>query len=158
MAATEVHITISGDKDVVKMLNDVGLSVRDLKPAMHDVGKYLKNVFANDVFVSRGSVIGHAWPRLSTRYAARKARTYAGAPMLVRTGTMQRSFVHSARPLEVEVTNTAKHFVYHQSDAPRTVMPYRPMMLVDTGDPRYVEITKIINGRLARIIKDKGGA
>lgn len=158
MAATEVSINISGDKEVADMLRSVGLSVQDLKPAMQDVGKYLKKFFANDVFVSRGQVIGHAWPRLSTNYAAQKARSYSGRPMLVRTGTMQRSFTYKSSPLEVEITNTARHFVYHQSDEARTIMPYRPMMKVESGDARYDEIVKIINARLARTIKEKGGA
>ncbi|NDZ93344.1 hypothetical protein G3I13_02030 [Streptomyces sp. SID6673] len=158
MAATEVQINISGDKEVAQVLREVGLSVKDLKPAMQDVGKYLKQFFANDVFVSRGSVIGHAWPRLSTEYAAKKAQTYGGRPILVRTGTMQRSFTYKSAPLQVEITNTAKHFVYHQSDAPRTVLPYRPMMKVEAGDARFEQITNIINARLARTIQEKGGA
>lgn len=158
MAATEVQINISGDKEVAQMLRSVGLEIKDLRPAMQDVGKYLKQFFANDVFVSRGSVIGHAWPRLSAGYAEQKARSYSGRPLLVRTGTMQRSFTYKSAPLQVEITNTAKHFVYHQSDEPRSVIPYRPMMKVESGDARYTEIVKIINARLAQTIKDKGGA
>lgn len=155
MAADTVHIDITGGREVAQMLREVGLELKDLRPAMQDVGKYLKRYFGNEVFASRGSVIGHPWPRLSTAYAARKARIYSGRPILVRTGTMQRSFTYSSKPLEVEITNTAKHFVYHQSDAARTIMPYRPMMAVKHGDPTYTEIVKIVNGRIARTIKEK---
>lgn len=155
MAADTVHIDITGGREVSQMLREVGLELQDLRPAMQDVGKYLKRYFGNDTFVSRGSVIGHPWPRLSTKYAARKARIYSGRPILVATGAMQRSFSYKSRPLEVEITNTAKHFVYHQSDAPRTIMPYRPMMAVKHGDPAYLEIVKIVNARIARTIKEK---
>lgn len=155
MASDTVHINIAGNREVSKMLREVGLELQDLRPAMQDVGKYLKRFFGNEVLVSRGSVIGHPWPRLSTSYAAQKARTYSGRPILVRTGAMQRSFTYRSRPLEVEITNTARHFVYHQSDAPRTIMPYRPMMAVKHGDPTYLEIVKIVNGRIARTIKEK---
>ncbi|WP_064257785.1 phage virion morphogenesis protein [Rhodococcus sp. HS-D2] len=156
--ATRVHINISGDKDVVAMLGSVGLEVKDMQPAMQDVGKYLKGFFSGEVFASRGGAIGERWPRLSTKYAAWKARKYPGRPVLVRTGVMQKSFTYKSKPLQVTISNKAAHFVYHQSDAPRTLIPYRPMMKVEDGDERYQQIVRIINSRLAQTIKEKGGA
>lgn len=92
--STRVSINISGDKDVVEMLQSVGLEVNDLRPAMQDVGEYLEGFFSGQVFASRGGVIGEQWPRLSGKYAAWKAQQYPGRPVLVRTGLMQRSFVY----------------------------------------------------------------
>ncbi|MCZ4544922.1 hypothetical protein BS618_07515 [Rhodococcus erythropolis] len=155
MAGSVVRVRISGDKDVVKMLNDVGLELKDMQPAMKDVGKYLKGLYSGEVFVSRGGIIGESWPRLSTKYAAWKAKRFPGRPVLVRTGLMQRSFSYAAQPLQVEISNKAAHFRYHQSDEPRTIMPYRPMMKVE--DAQYNEIVKIINARLEATIKAKGG-
>lgn len=152
---TSVHINIAGDKEVAKMLESVALEVNDLKPAMQDIGKYLKSFFAGEVFASRGSVIGHPWMRLSDDYAARKAKKYPGRSLLVRTGTMQRSFVSKAQPLKVEISNSAKHFVYHQSSDGRTIMPYRPMMDVQTNDARYQKIVQMITAHLAKAIKEK---
>lgn len=153
--ATTVSIQISGDKEVAKMLNDLGLEVKDLRPAMQDVGKYLKGFFAGEVFASRGGAIGERWPRLSNRYATQKAKKYPGRPMLVRTGLMQKSFTYKSQPLQVEISNKAPHFPYHQSSEPRTIMPYRPMMKVEAGDAQYDKIVEIINARIARTVKEK---
>lgn len=152
---TSVHINIAGDKEVAKMLESVALEMRDLKPAMQDIGKYLKSFFAGEVFASRGSIINHPWMRLSDDYAARKAKKYPGRSLLVRTGTMQRSFHYKSAPMQVEISNSAKHFVYHQSSDGRTIMPYRPMMDVQTNDARYQKIVEIMTARLAKTIKDK---
>lgn len=163
---TSLHINIAGDKEVAKMLESVALEANDLKPAMQDIGKYLKSFFAGEVFSSRGSVIGHPWMRLSDDYAARKASgkkrppdkgkgAYPGRPLLVRTGTMQRSFHYKSSPVQVEISNSAKHFVYHQSSDERTIMPYRPMMDVQTNDARYQKIVQIMTAHLAKAIKDK---
>jgi hypothetical protein len=79
--STRVSIKISGDNDVVEMLHSVGLEFSDLRPAMQDVGKYLKGFYSGEVFASRGGAMSNPWPRLSTKYAAWKARNYSGRPM-----------------------------------------------------------------------------
>lgn len=155
--STRVSIKISGDKDVVEMLHGVGLEVKDLRPAMQDVGKYLKGFYSGQVFASRGGVIGHPWPRLSERYAAWKAQQYPGRPVLVRTGLMQRSFKYETTNMSATISNSAPHFVYHQSDEVRTIIPYRPMMKLEIGDTQYDAIVEIIGNRLAATIRQRGG-
>ncbi len=46
---------------------------------------------------------------------------------------MQKSFTSKATDKGVDIENTAKYFKYHQSSAPRTKMPYRPMMGVNSA-------------------------
>jgi phage gpG-like protein len=154
--STRVSINISGDKDVVEMLHSVGLEVKDLKPAMQDIGKYLKGFYSGQVFASRGGVIGASWPRLSQRYAAWKAQQYPGRPVLVRTGLMQRSFTYDAQNTQVTIRNEADYFDYHQAGT--SLIPARPMMKLDAGDERYVAIVGLIEARLAKTIAAKGGA
>ncbi|GAA1073983.1 phage virion morphogenesis protein [Tsukamurella spumae] len=154
MTATTLSVEVEGADEVALALRRIGADVHDLKPVMSDVGDYLKDFFAGEVFASRGGVIGHPWARLSPVYAAQKARKYAGRGVLVATGEMQRSFISNAAPMQVEITNTARHFVYHQSDAARRILPYRPMMDVRSGDTRYDRIVEMLVAHVAKAIKE----
>lgn len=151
----DMKLEVEGAEQVKKMLTDLGLSVRDLKGAMTDVGDRAKKYFGGQVFASRGGVLGQPWPRLSPAYAAQKAKRYPGRPVLVRTGVMQRSFVSRASTMSVEITNTAPWFKYHQSSAPRTKMPRRAMLGIYSG--MQADVTNIIAAALAKKIKQRAG-
>lgn len=155
--STHIRVKISGDKDVRQMLHNIGLDVTELRPAMQEVGKYLKDFYSGEVFASRGQVIGERWPRLSEPYASYKARRYRKG-ILVATGTMQKSFSYSTTNMSATITNTAPHFVYHQSTEPRTKIPRRAMMKLEDGDERYNMVVKIIESNLANKIAQRGGA
>lgn len=135
----DLRVEIEGSEAVVRMLNQVGLEVKDLRPAMQDIGQRAKRFFGGNVFASRGGAIGEPWPRLSDRYAAYKESgkkrepnkgkgAYPGRPPLVKTGLMQRSFTYTTTAASVTITNKADHFKYHQSTATRTKIPRRAMM------------------------------
>lgn len=146
----DVVISISGLGETRERLLKLGRSVSDLRPVMGDIGQYLAKFFSSEVFASRGGVIGEPWAPLSARYAAYKARRYAGRQPLVRTGTMQRSFKYTHGAQFARVTNGASYFDYHQLGTRR--MPQRMMMKVD--DTREREITRMIE----QYVKTEGGA
>lgn len=92
----------------------------------------------NAAFVTKGVSIGRAWESLSLKYARWKAKKFPGKPMLVRTGLMYYSVttpgstgnVRMVQPTKLIWGTLVPYAVYHQSDQPRTRMPYRPFMSI----------------------------
>lgn len=123
-----VSIKMEGGEAVAAMLGKLGLDMKDLRGAMHDVGTNATTFFSGNVFASRGSVIGERWAPLNARYAVHKARRWPGRPPLVRTGLMQRSFRSTASSMHVTITNAAPYFRYHQSAEARHKIPRRVML------------------------------
>lgn len=151
----DMRLEVKGDKEIVKMLTGVGLDVKDLKGAMTDVGNHAKKYFGGQVFASRGGVLGQTWPRLSSAYAAQKAKRYPGRPVLVRTGVMQRSFVSNPSNMSVTISNDDPKFKYHQSSAARKKIPRRVMIGVYSG--MQSDVTNIIARALTKKIQSRAG-
>lgn len=149
----DMKIELKGDDQVKKMLTNLGLDLRNLRGAMNEVGRDAVKYFGGPVFVSRGSAIGEPWQRLSNRYAAQKAKRYAGRPLLVRTGTMQRSFNYSSTGTSVLIFNTDRKFVYHQSSAARSKIPRRAMIGIYNG--MQADVTATIAKVIAQKIKQR---
>lgn len=148
-----MRLEVTGDAKLTAMLTGLSLDMRDLRPAMDEVGRSAVKTFSGPVFTSRGQFIGEAWPRLSDNYAAQKAKRYAGRPVLVRTGQMQRSFKHDADSTSVTIGNTDPKFKYHQSSASRSKIPRRAMIGIYQGLDSDVRNT--IAAVIARKIKER---
>jgi hypothetical protein len=153
----DLKLQVKNDEQVKKMLTELGLDLRNLRGAMNEVGRTTINYFGGQVFASRGATIngGQRWQRLNDKYAAQKAKKYAGRPILVRTGQMQTSFKYSSTGTSVEITNTAPHFKYHQSSDTRRVLPRRVMIGVYQG--MQADVTATIASALAKKIKQRTG-
>jgi len=149
----ELSLEVKNAEQVAKMLTNIGLDINDLQGAMSDVGDHAKKYFGGQVFASRGGVLGQTWPRLSTAYAARKAKRYPGRPVLVRTGLMQRSFTSKPTAMSVTITNNAPYFKYHQSSAARKKIPRRVMIGIYTG--MQTDVTNIIAAALTKKIQSR---
>ncbi len=149
----DMKLEVTGDAQLKAMLTGLSLDMRDLRSAMDEVGRGAVKTFSGPVFTSRGQFIGEAWPRLSTNYAAQKAKRYAGRPVLVRTGQMQRSFKHQADSTRVTISNTDPKFKYHQSSASRSKIPRRAMIGIYQGLDSDVRNT--IAAVIARKIKER---
>lgn len=137
----QVTVVITGDKEVRNKINRLGKSLYHLKDAMNEIGREGTKYYSSVAFASQGGVFGAKWPALSPRYAARKARQYPGRGILVRSGgqdSMQNSFTYKATNTSVEMGNDAKQFVYHQSSAPRKVIPRRRMIGVNEPIKRII--------------------
>lgn len=151
----KMDLRIQGDEQVKKMLSGIGLDLSDLRGVMDDVGKGAVRYFSGPVFLSRGQVLGQSWPRLSSAYAKRKAKQYAGRPILVATGRMQRRFIHTPTATSVMITNTDPKFRYHQSTEPRRKIPRRAM--IGLSDQLHSDIKATIIAGIAQKIKQRGG-
>ncbi|MEU2203583.1 hypothetical protein AB0P19_06935 [Microbacterium oleivorans] len=149
---SDINVTITGDKELVKKLNSfIGSDGLDLKRSMGASGLYLTRFFSGEVFASRGRVIGEPWAPLNPSYAAWKARVFPGRPPLVRSGEMMRGFKHEADKRSLGLYNTADHFDYHQEGRG---VPQRVMMKID--QQRAARVVKYLVGDLTEQMQHRG--
>lgn len=127
----QVQIQIIGADQVRSKLNRLGTSLYNFDGAMREIGSSLVQYYSNEGFASQGGVYDHVWPRLSNKYATWKAKHWPGRGILEASGQMKHDFIYSSNSTSVAVNNSADYFKYHQSTAPRTKMPWRPMMGVN---------------------------
>lgn len=102
------------NKDVTLKLKKLADSLGHWESSMRAIGKAYKQYYATKPFASRGTVFGEQWPALKASYAAWKARKYPGAPILVRTGLMAKSFAFRAASDQVTLFNETDYFEKHQ--------------------------------------------
>jgi phage gpG-like protein len=145
-----IQIKITGDEQTIQRLQKLGDRLGQWQPELNQIGGELETYFSGRVFASQGGAIGQNWQRLSPGYAKWKAKHYPGRPPLVRTGKMIGGFRHSATNTKLEVTNRMPYFKYHQSSAPRTKIPYRPMMAAN-DDVKTIVATIIDAGVRKRL-------
>lgn len=122
-------VTISGDEELRRRLNRVVAQVGNLTDPMKDIGKYMTDFFAGEVFASQGRVIGEPWAPLSDSYARWKAKRFPGRPPLIQRGTMQKAFKSRPGRMSVLLYNDDEKFPTHQEGTLR--VPARVMMKVD---------------------------
>lgn len=136
-----IRFTIEGDTQISRRLLIAADAVKDFSQPFAEAAQMLKTTFQDDVFETEGGAIGESWAPLSRAYAYRKARTYGGQGILQATGLMRASFRTSSGPMQAQVWNEAPYFKYHQSNAPRRVIPRRVMMKLD--DIQREQVVKI---------------
>jgi len=89
-------------------------------------------------FKSEGAEGGEKWPELSAEYAGWKEVRYPGKPILQRTGDLVASLTSGTDPNAVRVRerktltlgSKVSYAIYHQSPAPRKVLPRRPEIML----------------------------
>jgi len=129
--ALKLSWSIEGEKKLLRKLRNIGEGVKDWTPAFEKASTKLKDIFSNDVFKTRGAVIGESWQPLKPKYLAQKRRQgYVDDP-LIKTGLMKSSFVSEVTKDYAIISNTAEYFKYHQSNKPRNKIPRRVMMKID---------------------------
>jgi len=142
------------DKDVKAMLLKLQSKTGNLKPALRDIGIYMKKEVM-DNFAAEGRP--NRWHPLSKKYAARKAESMgAGKPILERSGAMkQRMNVRASGTSASVFTGIKGYPVYHQTGTRKMVarpfMPDRKNQNIPpfhTGGINYIK--KIIQMYLMR--------
>lgn len=153
--SVELSWSIEGSKQLSRVLRNIGEGIKDWQPAFRETAEELKKIFSNDVFSSKGSVIGEKWSPLKPRYLAKKLAQGYPADPLVKTGKMKAGFQSMFKGDYAEVWNSIAYFKYHQSSAPRSSnLPRRVMMKL--GDQQKELVVKIfhtywyqkVNGKL----------
>lgn len=150
----QIQVTVTGGKSLQRAFTKLGADMLIFNNAMKSTGMYLTDYYSTTAFASQGGVFGKKWARLSPRYAKRKAKRYAGRPILIATGKMKKSFTYRHNSTSVEISNTAAYFKYHQSNEPREVLPRRVMMGFNA--PIRREISGIFDRDIKRKIRKAG--
>lgn len=158
---------IENDADFKAALNDAATKVSDLRIAF----KLIQNDWmkANQAqFSLKGS---GQYPPLSPTYAARKAITHPGAPILVRSGRLRDSMTKKGTAdtiseigrLNMVLGTRVPYGIYHQNDAPRSKMPLRKFLFIGPDGPANADGRTrgklerwlgIIAGEIERQLKD----
>lgn len=151
--AFQLTWSIEGEKQLSRSLRGINESMGDWTPAFRKISRELKNVFANEVFSTKGSAVGERWAPLSPSYlAAKRAAGYSADP-LVRTGKMQKSFKTLVKADSATIWNAIKYFQYHQSNKPRSKLPRRVMMKLGNDQKEFV--VKTFHSHFIKKIKPK---
>lgn len=128
-----ITVTIKGGPDTIAKLHRLGDQLNDFSDAMRTIGQSVGNYYASTGFTDQGRPYGEDWASLSPRYLKRKELKHPGAPMLVASGKMQRSFFFKPGPQGVIIDNSTPYFKYHQSTANRSKIPRRATMGINGG-------------------------
>lgn len=138
-----IEWNIEGGKELSRTLRGIGDGIKDWTPAFKETADDLASVFANEVFDTRGQVIGEKWPPLKPAYLAQKLKQGFPADPLVKTGKMRASFQKLFKADFAEVWNSAEYFKYHQSKQARKIIPRRVMMKL--GEQQKQLVVKIFH-------------
>jgi phage gpG-like protein len=136
-----VNVRITGDKEFLAKLKKLGPALNDFKRALTEVGDHLTSYYSNQAFASQGGVYGTPWARLapSTQvFKAKHYRQYAAIP-LIATGEMKKSFTSSPSEKSLTIANSAPYFKYHQSTEPRTKLPRRQMLGINSDVKKVIK-------------------
>lgn len=134
----QISIIVTGSKETRRKLEKLGDGILNMPGAMKDIGERLTRYYSTVGFLSQGGVYQKRWAPLSLNYARRKARMYPGRPPLVKTGKMISGFRYDHGPQQVRIYNRMPHFKYHQSTEPRSKIPRRATMGINSEVKRDI--------------------
>jgi phage gpG-like protein len=91
-----------------------------------------------DQFKTEGAAGGEKWQELSPEYAGWKAVNFPGKPILQRSGDLMKSLTSGSDPNAIKreerktltLGSSVPYAIYHQSPAPRKVLPRRPEIML----------------------------
>lgn len=151
MSAT-VDIEVFGEPLVRRRLLRVADVVTDARPAFRQMAGVLEDAIDAD-FETQGVAGGVRWADLASSTVLRKsrsadARTRANANRVLQaTGALRASFkegqpghVQRITATELRWGSSVPYGVYHQSRAPRRVLPHRPLQLNDLTKRQLVRL------------------
>ena len=124
----QISFTVDGVVQLSRLVTDLSATVQDWSPALSQSSDDILEFITNDVFDTEGEALGQPWQPLSAKYAVWKEKNYPGQPILQRTGAMRQGFISAVDSSTLTIGNSISYFPYHQSLAPRRVLPRRAMM------------------------------
>lgn len=136
--ALSISWTIEGEKQLSRVLRNIGDGVKDWTPAFRESAMELKKIFEKDVFDTRGGAIGEKWKPLKPKYLAQKIAEGYPADILIKTKKMKGGFRSIFKADYAQVWNEMEYFKYHQSKSPRKKLPRRVMMKLGESQKQIV--------------------
>lgn len=137
------------DREVKRLLLNIDKAVKNMKPAMNDIGTRLIKEYEGS-FDKQASVEGERWKALSPATIAQRIRMgFGSSPILVRTGALKKGFFKTVKALSVYVSNKVKYYQAHQLGEGRN--PQRKMLGMRKN--LLEDVIEIINKFLQKNIK-----
>jgi len=140
--SVKLDIKLDNERVVRKFLIDKGNSLKDFKKELRESTDFIKTFSSNDVFKSKGRVLGEPWVRRKKAYSWQ---------LMQRSGKLRQGFKTKVSRLEGVVFNPVSYFKYHQSKAPRFRLPRRVMLKLTSQ--LVNDIIKIFHNGLNKKLK-----
>lgn len=135
----KVSVTIVGDKETLKMLQDFGNSLGNWRSAFYLAGVYLVDIYTNKVFDTDGGFLGERWQDLNPVYELKKAKQYSGKGILEASGDLRQGFEKRVGDDELVIENWVPWGIFHQDGTKR--LPQRKLVeLNDTIRGKIIDI------------------
>ena len=129
----ELKVEKEGLQELVLGLKNFGRDISLLEEPLNDSARYMQQqAIAN--FATSGALMQEGgWPPLKETTVKLKAKRYPGAPMMVRSGTLKRSFEIIGPKIgkdigEIEVRNPVEYASYHQFSMNEARLPRRILL------------------------------
>lgn len=145
----QMTVQLSGRSELLRSIKQAGVDISDLRSELRDVGDYLKEFYATDVYDTRGHVINALWAPLDVRYRKYKQKRAPGKGPLEFSGKMRDSFYSRLGRNQVIVGNKQDYFKFHQTGTRN--IPARRMIKLDRS--RQEKVVDIIEAGLEKRLK-----
>jgi len=137
------RLDIAGEVQLDRGIARFSDGVSDYRPIWPMIAEEFRAIEAAQ-FASEGAEGGQAWQALSPGYAHYKEARYPGRPILQRTGDLISSLTKQSDPNAVflperktlTLGSKIPYAIYHQSIAPRHLLPRRPEIMLSEKDKR----------------------
>ena len=127
--AINIKINVTGDKQVIKNLNNISSSLAKPKVPLQNSSKIMMAAIMNN-FKSQGKTFGVGWkPLAQSTVKIKKQKEYGDMPPLVRTKAMRSSFRSSIKKNILIIDNPVPYFPEHQLGMKK--IPQRVMLKID---------------------------
>jgi len=147
-----LQFDVMGDQQVVRSFSRFAESVKDLSEPFREIVRDFHEIEKKQ-FESEGGYGSGGWQPLASSTIEEKQRRGFPLQIMVRTGDLRdvltggKSGYEDIKPLELKIMMLA-YGKYHQSTAPRTKLPRRPLIELTEGDK--TRWTKIIHQYLVK--------
>jgi len=147
-----VKVDIIGNQELILNFKDFGKDINLISEPLENSARFMQQqAIAN--FAAQGSLLSGGWQPLKKSTIQRKAKQWPGAPMMVRTGLLKRSFEIKGPRIEkdsgeIEVYNPVFYAKEHQEGRAR--LPQR--ILLRFQKQQVEDITNIFDRWLEKII------
>lgn len=143
----DFRLSIDGETSILQTLVRFTERADDASEALDEMGDIVARLQTRE-FDTQGGATRSGWAALRPAYAARKAITHPGKPILERDGDLRRSL--TVRPFSIDEVD--RHVAVFGTDIPYAryhmdgtpFMPARPPLIGEVGKGPTREFTKVL--------------
>jgi len=147
----QIEITCDADK-TIKLLDNFDIGTKTFEEPLIQTAEYMQ-IQALLNFQTEGETMGERWPPLADSTKKFKEKNFPGQPMMVRTGTLQKSFFRtppfiSENSDSIIVYNPVSYAIIHQKGNEK--LPRRVLLKLTKN--HLTEVMRIFNLWIIKII------